>query len=288
MASARREVAARQPSELFHSQARAHGMKINAMSEQHPPPSDGHYVTAMSHFYRGEVGRIMAWRARLDNTTNWAITTTSTIFTVAFSIERVPHIIFLFNVAVVGIMLWIEARRYRFYDAFRARVRMLEAHFLVPVVMQHAPMLEGDWRKLLAEDLLMPGFKISRFEALGRSAEAKLRLHLHHHPRRLDHKDLPPRAAEDHRLAFILPRTQRQQCVPRLARGVFPFLHAQHRARNLLLGRAASARRIHRLRPAAELEDLESRRAGLPRGLARGARCSVLSAQFSERIGHAI
>ncbi len=143
-------------------------MKINAMSEQHPPPSDGHYVTAMSHFYRGEVGRIMAWRARLDNTTNWAITTTSTIFTVAFSIERVPHIIFLFNVAVVGIMLWIEARRYRFYDAFRARVRMLEAHFLVPVVMQHAPMLEGDWRKLLAEDLLMPGFKISRFEALGR------------------------------------------------------------------------------------------------------------------------
>jgi uncharacterized membrane protein len=138
------------------------------MSEQKPPQSDGHYITAMSHFYRGEVGRIMAWRARLDNTTNWAITTTSTIFTVAFSIERVPHIIFVFNVAVVAIMLWMEARRYRFYDAFRARVRMIEAHFLVPVVMQHAPMLEGDWRKLLAEDLLMPGFKISNFEALSR------------------------------------------------------------------------------------------------------------------------
>lgn len=138
------------------------------MTEPKPPTADGHYVTAMSHFYRGEVGRIMAWRARLDNTTNWAITTTSTIFTVAFSIERVPHIIFLFNLAVVGIMLWIEARRYRFYDAFRARVRMIEAHFLVPIVMQNAPMLEGDWRKLLAEDLLVPGFKISRFEALGR------------------------------------------------------------------------------------------------------------------------
>ena len=138
------------------------------MTEQKPTHSDGQYVTAMSHFYRDEVGRIMAWRARLDNTTNWAITTTSTIFTVAFSIERVPHIIFLFNIAVVAIMLWIEARRYRFYDAFRARVRMIEAHFLVPIVMQHAPMLEGNWRKLLSEDLLMPGFKISRFEALGR------------------------------------------------------------------------------------------------------------------------
>ena len=138
------------------------------MSDQPPPRADASYITAMSHFYRGEVGRIMAWRARLDNTTNWAITATSTIFTVAFSIERVPHIIFVFNIAIVTIMLWIEARRYRFYDAFRARVRMLEAHFLVPVVMQKASPLEGDWRKLLAEDLLLPGFKISRWEALGR------------------------------------------------------------------------------------------------------------------------
>ena len=138
------------------------------MTDHPPPRSDTNYVTAMSHFYRGELGRIMSWRARLDNTTNWAITATSTIFTVAFSIERVPHIIFVFNLAIVTIMLWIEARRYRFYDAFRARVRMLEAHFLVPAVLQRAPGLEGDWRKLLAEDLLLPGFKMSAFEALGR------------------------------------------------------------------------------------------------------------------------
>ncbi len=129
---------------------------------------DPGYIAAMSHFYRGEIGRIMQWRARLDNTTNWAITTTSTIFTVAFSVREVPHIIFLFNIAIVFIMLWIEARRYRFYDAFRARVRMLEAHFLVPVVMQEARMLQGDWRKLLSEDLLIPSFKISAIEAIGR------------------------------------------------------------------------------------------------------------------------
>ncbi len=132
------------------------------------PKVDTAYVTAMSHFYRGEIGRIMQWRARLDNTTNWAITTTSTIFTVAFSIRDVPHIIFLFNLGIVAIMLWIESRRYRFYDAFRARVRMLEAHFLVPIVMQNESMLQGDWRKLLAEDLLLPSFKISAFEAVGR------------------------------------------------------------------------------------------------------------------------
>ena len=122
----------------------------------------------MSHFYRGEMGRIMSWRQRLDVTTSWAITVTSTIFTVAFSVREVPHIIFFFNVAVVWALLWIEARRYRFYDAFRARVRMLEAHFLVPIVMQNTAMLQGEWQKLVCEDLLLPSFKISRFEAIGR------------------------------------------------------------------------------------------------------------------------
>lgn len=139
------------------------------MSEPDKPPHcDPTYVTAMSHFYRGELGRIMQWRARLDNTTNWAITTTATIFTVAFSVREVPHIIFVFNLAVVSIMLWIEARRYRFYDAFRARVRMLEAHFLVPIVMYDKSLPQGDWRKLLCEDLLIPSFKISMIEAVGR------------------------------------------------------------------------------------------------------------------------
>jgi uncharacterized membrane protein len=133
-----------------------------------PPKFDTAYVTAMSHFYRGEIGRIMAWRARLDPTTNWAITATSSIFTVAFSFESVPHIIFFFNLAIVWIMLWIEARRYRFYDTFRARVRMIEAHFLVPIVAQNTSLLQGEWQKLVCEDLLLPSFKISAFEAVGR------------------------------------------------------------------------------------------------------------------------
>ncbi len=133
-----------------------------------PPKFDPGYVTAMSHFYRGELGRIMAWRSRLDATTNWAITVTSTVFTVAFSIRDVPHVIFFFNIGVVWMLLWIEARRYRFYDAFRARVRMLEAHFIAPMVLQNNRFLQGDWQRLMCEDLFIPHFKISRFEALGR------------------------------------------------------------------------------------------------------------------------
>ena len=132
------------------------------------PRFDPIYVNAMSHFYRGELARIMVWRQRLDATTSWAITLSSAVFGFAFSNREVPHIIFFFNIAVVWMLLWIEARRYRFYDAFRARVRMLEAHFLVPIVSQNTAMLQGEWQKLVCEDLILPSFKISRFEAIGR------------------------------------------------------------------------------------------------------------------------
>jgi len=135
-----------------------------------PTPSlkDPCYVNTMVHFYRGELGRTMIWRQRLDVTTTWAITSSTTIITVAFTFRDIPHIIFFFNLALVWIMLWIEARRYRFYDAFRGRVRMLETHFLVPMVSQSDRLLDGEWRRLVCEDLILPSFKISVLEAVGR------------------------------------------------------------------------------------------------------------------------
>jgi uncharacterized membrane protein len=129
---------------------------------------DPGYVNAMSHFYRGELSRIMVWRTRLDTTTNWAVTSSTAIITIAFSNAGVPHLIFFFNLAIVWIMLWIEARRYRFYDAFRGRVRMLETHFLVPMVSQSERLLDGEWRRLVCADLILPSFKITAFEAVGR------------------------------------------------------------------------------------------------------------------------
>jgi uncharacterized membrane protein len=129
---------------------------------------DPGYVNAMSHFYRGELARILVCRTRLDTTTNWAVTSSTAVITIAFSNIGVPHLIFFFNLAIVWIMLWIEARRYRFYDAFRARVRMLEAHFLVPMVMENHHLLQGEWKKLVCEDLILPSFKITMLEAVGR------------------------------------------------------------------------------------------------------------------------
>ena len=154
---------------------------------------DPGYVNAMSHFYRGELGRIMVWRQRLDITTNWAITSSTAIITIAFSNRDVPHIIFFFNLAIVWGMLWIEARRYRFYDAFRARVRMLEAHFLVPMVMENREMLQGEWKKLVCEDLILPSFKIIETRGDRPAPETQLRVHFHPHHGGVDHENLSAR-----------------------------------------------------------------------------------------------
>jgi uncharacterized membrane protein len=130
--------------------------------------SETHYYTTMAHFYRGELGRIMSWRERLDTTTNWAVASATALMSVGLSRVDVPHIVFPMANLVVFLLLAIEGRRYRYYDAFRARVRMLESHFLVPVVMRDIRLLEGDWRRTLSEDLLLPSFKINRREAIGR------------------------------------------------------------------------------------------------------------------------
>src|SRR5439155_24240025 len=68
---------------------------------------DPGYANAMSHFYRGELGRSTVWRQRLDVTTSWAITSSTAIITIAFSIRQVAHIIFFFNLFFVCLLSWI-------------------------------------------------------------------------------------------------------------------------------------------------------------------------------------
>ena len=42
--------------------------------------SSAELVTALSHYYRAEVQRSLAWRDRLDRTTNWAVAGTAEPF----------------------------------------------------------------------------------------------------------------------------------------------------------------------------------------------------------------
>ncbi|HTG81872.1 MAG TPA: DUF2270 domain-containing protein, partial [Geobacteraceae bacterium] len=42
-------------------------------------------ITALAHYYRGEVSRSLMWRERLDRTTNWAVGATAAFLGFAFS-----------------------------------------------------------------------------------------------------------------------------------------------------------------------------------------------------------
>jgi uncharacterized membrane protein len=126
-------------------------------------------LTVLAHFYRAEVYRSGVWRSRLDVTTNWAIISATATFSYAFASAREnTHIMFPVASVLVLLLLCIESRRYRFYDVWWTRARMLEAHLIVPALNPELKILQGDWREFLSNDLLLPAFKVSFWEAFAR------------------------------------------------------------------------------------------------------------------------
>jgi len=126
------------------------------------------YATVMSHFYRGELGRMMVWRERIDRTTNWSIVAVTGLTSFTWAHTDYGSVFLIIGNVILYLLLAIEARRYRFYDAYRARVRVLESHFILPHVAQIEKRKEGNWRSLLVTDLAIPSFKISFWESISR------------------------------------------------------------------------------------------------------------------------
>ncbi len=124
------------------------------------------YITAMVHHYRGEMARAIAWRIRLDSTTNWAIGATGAVISVAV-LPKTSHIIVLLGLLIVFHFLAIEARRYRFFDLWNSRVRKIEENFYAPLLLRDLASPQVSWGKLLAHDLLVPHYKVTFLEALG-------------------------------------------------------------------------------------------------------------------------
>jgi uncharacterized membrane protein len=129
--------------------------------------SPAEFNTAMVHFYRGEVTRANTWRNRLDTTTNWAVLTTGATLSFAFSSPTNPHFVILINTVLVGFFLFMEARRYRYYEIWSSRVRIVETGYFTHIL---TPGAEADdaWMAILVDDLKTPHFTISEWEALGR------------------------------------------------------------------------------------------------------------------------
>jgi uncharacterized membrane protein len=157
---------ATQPREILARAATA-SQATNQLPATRPlTPSE--FNTALVHLYRGEVSRANTWRTRLDGTTNWAVLTTGATLSFAFSNPLNPHVMILLNSLLIGFFLYIEARRYRYYDLWRARVRLMETEFFADLLVPQENEVGDHWRELLAVDLLSPRFTISIWEAMGR------------------------------------------------------------------------------------------------------------------------
>src|SRR4051794_27503699 len=110
-------------------------------------------LNALAHLYRAEVGRMTAYRQRLDTTTNWAITSSALVTTFSLGNPTIPHEAFLFLMFVNGFFLVVEARRFRVYEAARYRVLLMERYFYPEVLGEKS---ERDWKPALIEALRTP------------------------------------------------------------------------------------------------------------------------------------
>jgi uncharacterized membrane protein len=133
-----------------------------------PRPSSGEFITAMSHLYRAEAANALTWRSRLDTTTNWSIVTTAAAISFALGdTDLQRHVVILLVSILVTFFLMIEARRYRHYDIWQTRVRLMESDFIAPMLDPESSPTTTNWRQLLAADLRLPRYHISFIEALG-------------------------------------------------------------------------------------------------------------------------
>lgn len=130
--------------------------------------SASEFNTAMIHFYRGEVQRSNTWRNRLDTTTNWAVLTAGATLSFVFSSPNNPHFVIPINSLLVAIFLLMEARRYRYYEIWSSRVRVLETGYLAQMLAPDVVEQDKQWAEHLASDLITPHFTISEWEAIGR------------------------------------------------------------------------------------------------------------------------
>ena len=118
----------------------------------------------MAQLYRGELGRSDRWRMRLDTTTNWALTTTAFVISYSFSAAGISHVPLLVGIWMVVTFLGLEARRYRYYDLWNRRLRLLEHGFWGPL-LRHEPE-DPDAMRELANELERPALRLSMRSAV--------------------------------------------------------------------------------------------------------------------------
>ncbi|MDL2405610.1 DUF2270 domain-containing protein [Rhizobium calliandrae] len=131
------------------------------------PQTTGEITNTLNHYYRGELARMTSWRDRIDRTSNWAITVVAALLSVSLSTPTSHHGVLLFGMMLITLLLMIEARRYRFFDVYRARVRQLERSYFAQILAPEAE-LNPDWAQSIAKSLRSPRVLLGYFEAMQR------------------------------------------------------------------------------------------------------------------------
>jgi uncharacterized membrane protein len=125
-------------------------------------------IGALAHLYRGEVYRSTIWRTRLDTTTNWAVVTLGIALSIAFSSPEASALPLVLVGILIIFFLMLEARRYRFFNVWRARCRWMETHFFAPMLHDGDLHMEDGWQQTLAEDYWHPRYHVSLWTSIGR------------------------------------------------------------------------------------------------------------------------
>lgn len=131
------------------------------------PGTPGEITNTLSHYYRGELGRMTSWRDRIDRTSNWAITVVAALLSVSLSTPTSHHGVLLFGMMLVTLLLIIEARRYRFFDIYRARIRQIERSYFAQILAPEAG-AGREWAAVVASSLRKPRFLLSYRDAMHR------------------------------------------------------------------------------------------------------------------------
>ena len=129
---------------------------------------DNAEIGAIAHLYRGEVYRSTIWRTRLDNTTNWSVVTLGIALSATYATPTASPLPLLLVGILISMFLILEARRYRYFNVWRARCRMIETQFYAPMLMRTRRPERGEWQDVLADDYVRPDYHIGFWRAMGR------------------------------------------------------------------------------------------------------------------------
>lgn len=121
---------------------------------------------AVIHLYRGEMQRMTVWRQRLDVTSNWATLLTVALITFTLGKPEVPHYTLLLGLALVGISVLIEGRRYRHLHHSGWRLYLIDQGYFAGMLNPSETLAVADWRRMLSDDLKRPRLILSWFTGM--------------------------------------------------------------------------------------------------------------------------